>query len=331
MISFPKKRLLYNAASERNDSPLTSPARNMWKVLRSTILIIIVVFLLAGCAPWSSHGVTAYQDREYRIAVLPVRSDIEITSLKGIESIPETSQPVPNEQGRIKERMQEVTADITRYLETRLNKGPYFDVMPHERVAEALQAEGAAQEKSSLNSRQIQDLGKALSIQAVLTVRLSGYGRLKKRWVAYLIGTGVIEGVVEGVIAGGALRNQWIGLAVAAEEIGQEILTWGGGSYLFNMYYAPVTLEGELISTDDGKQVWSDTAFDSIDRKALKKLPEEEQKKKEVQLRVTAEKAEKDLADSLEKAAKKNLGKLSPETVEPSVNRTMLRRSSTRS
>jgi hypothetical protein len=204
-------------------------------------------------------------------------------------------------------------------------------VAPHEQVAEALQEEGAAQATLSLNAAQIRGLGKALSVQAVLAVRLSGYGRLKRRWVAYLIGTGVIEGVVEGVIAGGALRNQWVGLAVAAEEIGQEVLTWGGGSFLFNMYYAPVTIEGELISTDDGKQVWSDTAFDSIDRKALKKLPEEEQKKKEVQLRVTVEKAEQDLADSLEKAARKNLGKVSPETAGSSVTRAMLRRSATKS
>ncbi len=59
----------------------------------------------------------------------------------------------------------------------------------------------------------------------------------------------------------------------------------------------------------DGKRVWSHTTFDSIDRKALNKLPEEERKKKEVQLTVTAEKAEQDLVENLEKAARKNLWK----------------------
>ena len=143
----------------------------------------------------------------------------------------------------------------------------------------------------------------------MLIIRLSGYGHLKNKWVVYLIGTGVAEGVVEGAVVGGATANVWVGTAVALEEIGQEILTWGGGAYLFNMYYAPITIEGELISTVDGKRVWSHTTFDSIDRKALKKLPQEEQKKKEVQLEVTAEKAEKDLVENLEKAAKKNLWK----------------------
>jgi hypothetical protein len=50
-----------------------------------------------------------------------------------------------------------------------------------------------------------------------------------------------------------------------------------------------------LISAKDGEDVWSHTTFDSIDRKALKKLPEEERKKKEVQLRVTSEKVVRDL------------------------------------
>ncbi len=50
----------------------------------------------------------------------------------------------------------------------------------------------------------------------------------------------------------------------------------------------------------------------AIDRKALNKIPEEERKEKEVQLRVTAEKAEKDLVENLEKAARKNLWKEPP-------------------
>jgi hypothetical protein len=147
----------------------------------------------------------------------------------------------------------------------------------------------------------------------MLVVRLSGYGYLKREWVVYLIGTGVVEGVVWGVIAGGATKNVWVGLAVGLEEIAQEILTWGGGAFLFNRYYAPVTIEGELLSTMDGEQVWSHTTYDSIDRKALKKLPEEERKKKEVQLKVTVEKAEQDLVENLEKAARKNLWKASLE------------------
>lgn len=96
------------------------------------------------------------------------------------------------------------------------------------------------------------------------------------------------------------------GVPTLLEEVAQEVLTWGGGSHLFNEHYSPVILEGRLVSTFDGKTLWSDTAFSSIDKKALKKLPEDEQKKKVVQLKVTTDKTEHELVASLEKAVQKH-------------------------
>ena len=270
---------------------------------------MILIFLMSGCAPWAGHGVTAYPQEKLRIAVLPVQRDVEIKRLKDIETVPGPAKEIPDEKEHIRQRMEKVTEDMARSIETRLTASPYFEVVPHEQVAEALAAQGVQPADVSLTPEQIKSLGTALNVRTVLVIRLSSYGHLKRRWVVYLIGTGVVEGVVWGVAAVGATKNVWIGLTVGLEEIGQEILTWGGGAFLFNSYYAPITLEGELISTMDGKQVWSHTAFDSIDRKALKKLPKEERKKKEVQLKATAEKAEQDLVENLEKAARKNLWK----------------------
>ncbi len=281
----------------------------LFKADRRYCGLMLVGFLLAGCATWTGHGVTIDPQQKLRIAVLPVQSDVEIKSLNDIETVPESAKEIPDEKERIRQEMQRVTEAMTRSIETRLHDSPYFEVVPHDKVAEALASRTDRPANASRSADQIKEIGRALNAQAVLTVLLSSYGRLKRKWVAYLIGTGVAEGVVEGVVVGGAIRNVWVGLIVAAEEIGQEVLTWGGGSYLFNMYYAPVTLEGELISSSDGGTVWSHTTFDSIDRKALKKLPEEERKKKEVQLKVTAEKAERDLVEDLEKAAKKSIRK----------------------
>lgn len=281
--------------------------------------LLFLGFLLAGCAPWAGHGVTACPQQKLRIAVLPVRSEVGIKSLRDIETVPESTKAIPGEEDRIRQRMQMVTEDMTRSMEARLNASPYFEVVPPEQVAGVLAAQTVSPPGAPLTAEQIKSIGMALNAQAALTIRLSSYGRLKRRWIVYLIGTGVVEGVTEGVVAGGATKNLWVGLAVALEEIGQEILTWGGASYLFNRYYAPVTLEGELVSASDGAKVWSHTAFDSIDRKALKKLPEEEQKKKEAQLKVTAEKAEKDLVENLEKAARKNLWKEPPPRPSPTL------------
>ncbi len=268
------------------------------------------------------HGVTAYPGQKLRIAVLPVQSDVEVKSLKDIETVTGPAKEIPDEQEHIRQQMQKVTDSMTRSIEARLNASPLFEAVPDEEVVEARAARAAMPAGVPMSAEQIKSLGAALDARAVLAVKLTGYGRLKRRWVAYLIGTGVVEGVVEGSIAGGVTRNIWVGLAVALEEIGQEVLTWGGGSYLFNMYYAPVTLEGALFSTMDGEEVWSHTTFDSIDRKALKKLPEEDRKKKEVQLKVTAEKTEKDLVDNLEKSARKNLGTNRPD---PSGDKTVFR------
>lgn len=278
--------------------------------------VMVLSFFLTGCATWAGHGVTTHPHEKLRIAVLPVISEVEITKIKDIETVPEQEKEISDEKVRIKQQMEKVTEDMTRSIETRLNASPYFEVVPHEQVAEALAAKAAQPVNVPLTTEQIQSLGMELNAHALLIIRLSGYGHLKNKWVVYLIGTGVVEGVVEGAVVGGATANVWVGMAVALQEIGQEVLTWGGGAYLFNMYYAPITIEGELISTIDGKQVWSHTTFDSIDRKALKKHPEEEQKKKEVQLEVTAEKAEKDLVENLEEAAKKNLWKESFESRE---------------
>jgi hypothetical protein len=284
--------------------------------LRQFSGVMVLSFFLTGCATWAGHGVTSYPHEKLRIAVLPVLSEVQIKKIKDIETVPEPEKEIPDEEVRIRQQMEKVTEDITRSIETRLNASPYFEVVPHEQVAQSLAAQPERLFNAPLTAERIKSLGMELNAHALLIIRLSGYGHLKNKWVVYLIGTGVAEGVVEGAVAGGATANVWVGLAVALEEIGQEVLTWGGGAYLFNMYYAPITIEGELISTVDGKQVWSHTTFDSIDRKALKKLPEEEKKKKEVQLEVTAEKAERDFVENLEKAAKKNLWKESPMPIE---------------
>lgn len=116
----------------------------------------------------------------------------------------------------------------------------------------------------------------------------------------YLIGLGVVEGVVQGVVVGKAATG-WAGVAVA--EIAQEVLTWGGGAALSKIFYSPVTLEGCLVNTADGKVLWHDTAFASTDGKALKRLPEKERARKETQLALTVAKAEKELLDDLLKEA----------------------------
>lgn len=139
----------------------------------------------------------------------------------------------------------------------------------------------------------------ATRVDAVLDVRISGYGKLKRKWLVYLIGSGIAEGVVQGVVIARVTGAPWAGVAVGTEEIGQEILTWGGGSWLFNRAYAPVTLEGKLVDPQERKTLWHDMAFVAADHKVLKKLPPEFRNRRTTQIDVSARKAVRELAKSL--------------------------------
>ncbi|MGE5241535.1 MAG: hypothetical protein ACM3NI_07800 [Bacteroidota bacterium] len=267
---------------------------------------IVLACLLAGCATWSGHGVTVAHALKLRIAVLPVQRDVVINKLSDLESVPNPTKPVPDEARLIDQKMQSVAKEMTRAIEARLSASPYFEVVPHEQTETELATLGMPA-ATPLTPGQVERLGKALDAQVVLAIELSGYGQLKRKWITILIGSGVGEGVVQGAVVAKATQSAALGAAAMLEEIGQEILTWGGGAHLFNEHYSPVILEGRLASTTDGKTLWNDTALASIDKPALKKLPGDQQKKKEVQLRVTAEKAERELVEALEKEVKKQL------------------------
>lgn len=142
--------------------------------------------------------------------------------------------------------------------------------------------------------------------EAVLAVDVGGWGKIKRSWFWWLIGTGAAEGAAQGVLLA-QIAGPWAGIGIAAEEVVQESLTWGGGTFLFNRIFTPVILDGKLYSVFSGDRVWTNTAFSRINRKALKKLPKEERKDKAVRLRLTAEKAAAELAKDLAASARRNL------------------------
>lgn len=256
-----------------------------------------LVMLLCGCATWPEHGVTPDAGGRVRIAVLPVENRAEIAKLGDIVTLPAT--PADGSQ-QIAQRMAAVTDDITTAIERQLAASPYFEVVDHTAVLKVL---GSGDD--ALTPERLRQLQSSLDVQAVLAVQLSGYGRLKRKWLFYLIGSGVVEGAVQGIAVGKATGSAGAGLAVWAEEILQESLTWGGGAYLFNRRFAPVILEGGLTSTADGKTIWSDTAFANLDTKALKRRLKAERDRKEVQLQVTTEKVTRELVKALLKTVKK--------------------------
>jgi len=264
----------------------------------------VLLPLFSGCATWAQHGVSVEKDERVRIAVLPLEVTAKVEKLSEIMTSP---PKVSDERLLIQERMQDEAAQLTDLLQSTLRESRFFELVPLVEAAAGHDVP-ALDQPQALTVAELQKLKADRNIQAVLVVKLAGYGKLKKKWVTYLIGSGVVEGVVQGVVAARVVDSTAIGLLVALEEIGQEILVWGGGSYLFNQHYAPVTLEAELISTMDGARFWQHTVFVSVDKEAIEKLPPEEQKKRELHLQLTAQKAIKELVEDINEAAKSYLG-----------------------
>lgn len=271
-------------------------------------LTIFLCGMLSACATWAEHGVAARASQPLRVAVLPVQNTSGITELSDIES-GTTKSAAPAEAERVKERMAAVTAEITRALEMRLAAGPHhFEVIPEKRVQQALTTLSPPLGAASLTPAQAEQLGAALHTQALLHVDLVGYGKLKHSWLVLLIGSGMVEAVAQGWIVTRATGSSSAGLAVGLEEAVQELLTWGGGAYIIQRHFVPVILRGELISTTDGKNVWSDTVIKTLDRKALQTLPADKRNNRATQLQLTTQRAVDELTDDLRKKARSERG-----------------------
>ena len=271
----------------------------------STILTcFIMLSILSGCATWKQHGVITEQHKKFQIEVLPVEVTAKVEKISDIITPP---TEITNEQVLIQEQLQKVEAQLTDYLNSRLSGSDYIQIVPVER-AENHTGDIGSTITHEWSTDELHQLKTEHGVQAVLLVKVAGYGKLEKKWLTFLIGSGVVEGIVQGVVAAKVVNNTWVGIAVGVEEIVQEILVWGGGSYLFNKHYSPVTLDAQLISTTDGKVIWDDMVFVSVDIKAIAKLPEEDRKKRDLHLMLTAKKAINELVSDINKKARRNTG-----------------------
>lgn len=290
------------------------------RTIGNRLLVLLVLLGITGCATWQNHGV-ALDSAKVPIVMMPVQNTVQIKHLKDIRTVAdsERDQIATNESEQVSVQMRIAADDIGYCIATNLSSD-YFQIIPPEQVEQTLAALSIDPASGTLTTNQTKAIGEQLDAQAILIIKVAGYGKIKKEWMFLLIGSGVVEGTVQGVVVASATSSPWAGAAVAAEEILQEVLTWGGGAFLFNKIFTPVILEAELVSTADGKTIWKDTAFARINRKALKQLPEDDRKKKEIRLKLTAEKAVQELVKNLNKKAAKNVGRNTPEDSARGVN-----------
>lgn len=276
------------------------------KTIRAKFLPFLTL-LLAGCAGWAGHGVTLAPPRKLRVAVLPVSEAVRIRKLEHIMTVPPGAALPADEAAAVEAQLGEVRRQLTAALEARLGAEGLFEVVPDSDVAAALEEAGSCATVCEPTPAQARLLGARLLADAVLASRLSGYGRVKKKWITLMMAAGLVEGGVQGVVAAKLVHNTWVAIGVAAEEVAQEAVTWWGGAFLFGKAFSPVILEGELRGTADGAVLWSKTAFATLDKKELLGYPESLRGSKELRLRLTAGHAVDGLVLSLRKKTLKNL------------------------
>ncbi len=146
---------------------------------------------------------------------------------------------------------------------------------------------------------QIEMLRKELGADAILYGEIPSYG--KTRLIYPILGESLdIAG--ETIILG--LATKWNEPLILA-NVGFELLTstplWFGGAYIFGFSFRPVTVEAWALSTESGKEIWHKSVDKIVSRKELRKYPESERSKKEIQLNISLRRAMESLAKSLSK------------------------------
>lgn len=254
-------------------------------------LALLAVSSAAGCATWPAAG------GRVAVTLAPVAPSARIAHLAELQSAP---APPGDERAEIARVLDHAAQAIAADLTARLTESRQIElVVAASNASPAI----AARELSPLAA--VETAPSPASSALRLDVRLVGYGRIERKWLVLLIGSGVVEAAVQGLLVA-ELAGGWAGAAVAAEELAQEALVWGGGAHLLARFYAPVTLTARLVDPRDERTLWRTWVFSRATRKLRRSLPELERTRRESLLAATAAEASRELALRLERAVRRH-------------------------
>jgi hypothetical protein len=213
------------------------------------------------------------------VVVAPFESRVIISRLKYIHEVPK-NLPRADEPTLIEQEIQHVEASLT---------------------------DGFSQKLSSA--------GFAVTLStAAPTLRIEttieAYGRVPGKWLAFLLGSGAVEGTVQGIVLATAAGSAWAGVGIGLEEVVQETSTWGGGAFLTNRYLIPVILSCRIVRESDGKTLWSGHELSLYSHGIVKALPPAERGRREAQLAAVANHSLDELVRSIRKTWPKVVKKL---------------------
>ena len=268
------------------------------------LAVLCGISIFCGCSHWAKQGVILTPPHKLNLAILPIQFSVKISKRKEIENVPKDEQKLSykEEASLTQAKLETISQGMTRYIGNQLSQSYFFNVVSLDKAIPFANFQLPA------STSAWQDLSQSAGASIFLQIQVEGYGHIKKIWLAYLVGSGLAEGLVEGVAASFALgpKQQWIAASIGAEEALQETAEWLGGAYLLDRFFTPVILKARLINGHTGQVFWDETAMGTRAAADLKKFPKSERAKKQIRLKAVSQSALRKLAKDIEKAAAKN-------------------------
>lgn len=250
--------------------------------------------ILGGCAWFQTRPQQEIPmvERPY-VAVLPIGIEVEITSLSYVKSVEEDLSS-EDEAQQLADALQQIRTDARRLLQTRLEAGQQFRLVPEEQVEAAVTT---LKPGVVPTTDQLADLRVQLGADLIIVGNILDYGKIRwQYWVPGLIVSMLTETLIVGAATG---FNPAVMAATAGSELLTDVPFWWGGAYIGGWAFRPVRVEASAVDPLDGAVVWDETEAAVYLWGRLQEVPEEERKKKEVQLGLNLKKAMEDIGDSL--------------------------------
>ena len=199
---------------------------------------------------------------------------------------------------QVQEAVDEIQQTARSLLLSRLATGGGFRFVPIDQV-DMLMEELHMTNRELPTAEQLAIFRSRSGADLVVAGNILDYGKIRWQWLmaGFLIDVSW-ETVAFGIATG------W-NPGVLAGNIGFEMLTsvplWFGGGYFFGVAMRPVRVEVRAFETRQGYPIWQAMEESVYARGALKKLPETERGKKEIQLYLNLAEIMESLGDRLTK------------------------------
>lgn len=254
--------------------------------------------LLTGCTGmWPRWFTTALPPPETQplALVAPVAVEASVTHVSQIYSVDDAASEDQEPQLRA-QLLDELALHAQRVLTAHLAKRSEMRVLAFAETRRL--GIGSPPTDRRWTDDELAGMGRSAGADIVIAARIHDYGRLGWRhWVYGWLGVASTHTAIVGA------ATAWNPLAMGAYlayDLATDLPLWYGGAYVLGWAFRPVHVEVDAVQlTPCTKRTWYDQEVTVIaGRKALAGYPDEQRRRKEIQLQVNLDQALATLAEA---------------------------------